>query len=347
MRPVRVDPRGVAGPTKAAAAGPRWRRTSKGYYVPVGVTDELPEQRILEKSMRLPPGGAVTGWAACRLLGAAFFDGLATDGRTRVPVPLWVGDLAQLTKDEHARVVRDRMVPGELTRRSGIPCTRPLRALFDEARAAPDVREAVVAVDMMAAAELSSIQQLVEYVDTMGGVNGVPQVREALELASEDSRSPNETRLRLIWQLDAGLPRPLVNQPVFDRGGRLLGIADLLDPVAGVVGEFDGADHRSAARHSADVDRENRFRDAGLEVFRVTGPDIPRRGVIVARILAARGRARWLPPHARAWTTTPPADWAVELPSTSARPWCRAGQVAPARPWHRLHCSRPPGPHSI
>ena len=291
MRPVRVDPRGVAGPTKAAAAGPRWRRTSKGYYVPVGVTDELPEQRILEKSMRLPPGGAVTGWAACRLLGAAFFDGLATDGRTRVPVPLWVGDLAQLTKDEHARVVRDRMVPGELTRRSGIPCTRPLRALFDEARVAPDVREAVVAVDMMAAAELSSIQQLVEYVDTMGGVNGVPQVREALELASEDSRSPNETRLRLIWQLDAGLPRPLVNQPVFHRGGRLLGIADLLDPVAGVVGEFDGADHRSAARHSADVDRENRFRDAGLEVFRVTGPDIPRRGVIVARILAARGRA--------------------------------------------------------
>jgi hypothetical protein len=54
--------------------------------VPVGVSDDLPEQRILEQSMRLPDGGAVTGWAACRLLGASFFDGLEQDGGTRSPV---------------------------------------------------------------------------------------------------------------------------------------------------------------------------------------------------------------------------------------------------------------------
>ena len=52
---------------------------------------DLPEQRILEQSMRLPAVGAVTGWAACRLHGAAFFDGLAPDGVTPLPVPLAVG----------------------------------------------------------------------------------------------------------------------------------------------------------------------------------------------------------------------------------------------------------------
>jgi hypothetical protein len=166
----------------------------------------------------------------------------------------------------------------------------------------------------MAAAELVSLRQLREYVEGCGGVRGVPQVRAALDLASEDSRSPNETRLRLIWELDAGLPRPLVNQEVFDHRGRLLGIPDLLDPVAGVVGEYDGADHRSALRHSADVDRESRFRAVGLEVFRVTGPDIPRRDLVVDRIRASRARARWLPAGKRAWTIEPPPDRPLELP---------------------------------
>ena len=78
---------------------------------------------------------------------------------------------------------------------------------------------------------------------------------------------------------------------MFDLRGRLLGIADLLDPVTGLVGEYDGADHRSAGRHSADVDRESRMRDEGLEVFRVTGPDLLHRRRVVERIEAAQARA--------------------------------------------------------
>jgi hypothetical protein len=44
--------------------------------VPASVDGTLPEQRILEQSMRLRSGGAVTGWASCRMHGGAFFDGL-------------------------------------------------------------------------------------------------------------------------------------------------------------------------------------------------------------------------------------------------------------------------------
>ena len=126
-------------------------------------------------------------------------------------------------------------------------------------------------MDMMAAAELVSIKRQRDYVSSHPGRLGVPVARQALDLASEDSRSPNETRMRLVWVLDAELPPPLVNKPVFDLNGRLLGVADLLDPQAGVVGEFDGAEHRAARRHTADVEREDRLRRHGLEVFRVTG----------------------------------------------------------------------------
>ena len=77
--------------------------------------------------------------------------------------------------------------------------------------------------------------------------------------------------MRLIWVLDAGLPPPRCSRPVFDRSGRLIGYPDLLDVDAGVVGEYDGADHRRALRHSRDVAREEDFRRAGLEYFKVTG----------------------------------------------------------------------------
>jgi hypothetical protein len=86
-RPVRIDPAGLTGPTKGQAQGARWRRTSEGLYVPAGVDDGLVEQRIVEQGSRLTRG-VVTGWAALRLLGGGYFDGLARDGLTRLPVQI-------------------------------------------------------------------------------------------------------------------------------------------------------------------------------------------------------------------------------------------------------------------
>jgi hypothetical protein len=280
--------------------------------VPSGVDQTIPEQRILEVSMLLPKGGAVTGWGACRLWLASFFDGLLPDGATQRPVLLAVGPREHRRKRPGVAFSYDRLQPPEVVVRFGIPCTRQQRALFDEMRTAVDVREAVVAMDMMAAAQLTSIARTSEYLCTRERWNGVPQARRALSLASEHSASPNETRMRLIWELDAELPRPLVNRPVFDLCGRLLGIADLLDPVAGVVGEFDGADHRGARRHSSDVDREAGFRDHDLEFFRVTGPDIPDRARVVRRMLSSRSRAKWVPEGRRLWTIEPPRGWEFE-----------------------------------
>ena len=112
-----------------------------------------------------------------------------------------------------------------------------------------------------------------------------------------------------MWTLDAGLPRPLVNQPVFDRRGRLLGYPDLLDVEAGLVGEYDGEDHRRSLRHSHDVGREALFRRHGLEVTRATSWDLRDRADLCDRIRDARARCRPLPLDRRSWTLTPPPDW--------------------------------------
>jgi len=286
--------------------------------------------------MWLQDGGAVTGWGACRLHGANFFDGLFPDGRTQMPVPVCVGPLGQLRTKPGISVSHERLGADEVVICHAIGCTPVRRALFDAMRTAPDVREAVVAMEMMAAAELVSIQQIKEYVDALPGWKGVAQVRAALELAIEDSRSPNETRMRLIWLLDAGLPRPEANQEVFDLRGQLIGVADLLDVEAGVVGEYDGADHRGAVRHTRDVAREEWFRGVGLEYFKVTGLDLPVRSRVAARMHAARARARKLsqaglqagPPGGRRWTIDPPPGWETPAMNLHERLEHRAWQIS-------------------
>lgn len=310
VRPVRVDPAGVDGPTRGQARSSRWRKSSYGLYVPSAVDPVVPEQRILEQSARLSQGGAVTGWASLRLHGGNFFDGLAADGSSHLPVPLNPGVFHQLAADERCTISRDRLFSHEITVVQGIPCTVVLRALFDEARYARSIRHAVVALDMAAAAELASLAMVRDYVAEHPAWTGVDQVRQALPLASEESWSPKESQMRLVWVLDAGLPPPVCNRPVFTGEGRYVGRPDLLDLEAGVVGEYDGADHRLRLQHARDVDREERFRRLGLEYFKVTGPDS--RTTVVDRMHSTRSRARFEPPDRRRWTIEPPAWWEPE-----------------------------------
>ena len=255
--------------------------------------------------MRLPVGGHVTGWAACRLHGANFCDGLAPDGVTPLKVPLAVGPRGNLAPNDDARPVFRRVPPAEATTRYGVPVARIRRATYDAILLAPDEREAVVAVDNVLAAGLVSLRMLREYAASQPRER--LRVRWVLNYADERSLSPNETRLRLLWQLDAELPRPLVNCPVHDLSGRLLGVADLLDLRAGLVVEFHGADHRSARRQTRDVQKEERLRRVGLEVTGVTGLELHDRPALADRLLAARGRAAFLPPEERRWVARPPA----------------------------------------
>ena len=188
-------------------------------------------------------------------------------------------------------------------------CTTVQRALFDEMRLSADLRAAVVAMDMAAAARLISVALMTRYVSFRRAWTGVGLARQALALATDDSRSPQETRMRLVWVLDAGLPAPLCNIPVFDLAGRLLGIPDLFDPVAGVVGEYNGADHKDVDRRRSDNVREERFREVGLEYFDLVEGDLRERSLVAQRMHQVRGRARFDAPDVRRWTLTAPPWW--------------------------------------
>lgn len=250
------------------------------------------EQRILEQAQRLPVGGAVTGWAALRLHRGGFFGGFDGDGRTRLGVPLVLPPDAAIRLNPDISVRRERLPDADLTAVYGIPCTTPLRATFDEMRRVKDVRQAVVVLDMALAAGLLTLEAFRTFVGRREGWKGVREVRSALALADPGSLSPQESLLRLIWELDAGYPRPRCNVAVSDLNGSWIGRPDLLSEVLAVVGEYDGAMHRGRDRHRRDVRREDLFRRCGLETFTVVGADLRNVSLVVERMHAAVSRAR-------------------------------------------------------
>ena len=290
--PVPVDPLGLIGPTMGQAKGPRWRRSSPRLYVPAEVDRSVVEQRILEEAQLLPPGGVVTGWAALRLAGGGYVDGRDPTDLSELPVPLLIPPDRKIRPRPGTVVIRRPVADEDTTTWHGIPCARPERAICDEIRRLAELRPAVRVIDMAYAARLTTPARLDDHVRRAAGAHGVRLLRAAVALADVRSRSPQEVDLRLVWQLDAGMPRPRMNWPVGDDSGRYLGKPDLLCAELGVYGEYDGADHRSKGRHRVDVRRHDDFRRAGLEVFVVVGADLHDVPLVVERMHAAVRRAR-------------------------------------------------------
>lgn len=303
--PARLDPTGRTGPTRSAARHGGWQQVASGWYLPADADVGVVEQRILAGASRLPEGAGVTAWAALRWRGAAYFTGVGPDDAV-LPVPLLLG-LGNLRPDPRVQLSKEQFAPWEREVVAGLPCSSVERALFDEVRRLRGGRLGVVAIDMTAAAGLITVAGFAAYVELRPAWTHVPKVRTCLPLASDDARSPQEVLMRLVWVIDAGLSRPLCNRAVFGLDGCLLGVPDLFDECAGVVGEYDGADHRRLDRRRKDSSREERFRDHGLEYFRVVEGEVADRARLAARMHAVRRRARFLPPDQRRWTLEEPA----------------------------------------
>ena len=304
-QPMRADPSGVVGPTPRAVRGTSYRRTSHGLYLPASVSDSDPEQRIVEAASVLPRSfGGVTGWAVMRWCGARWIDGAGRDGPQ--PVTLATG-YADIRSQSGIDVSQERLGPDELQTWDGLRIVSPVRALYFAMRYAATLREAVRLVDMTAFADLVSLSEITAYAYAHPGWTGAPQAREALALADENAWSPMEVDTRLCWRIDAALPPPLTNRPLFDRAGRHLATPDLVDVDAGVVVEYNGAVHLDPVRRRLDVSRDDLYRSLGLEVVvAVAGQS---RAELARMMRAAHARARSLRECDRAWTITPPPWW--------------------------------------
>ena len=309
---MRIDASGQAGPTRHQANSAHWRRSSHGLFVPSYV-ELTPQQRVLEAATRLPPGqGAVTGWAALCWIGARWFGGSTATDVHGLPVDLAVRQ--DIRPQPGIYVCAERMHPDERMVLDGLRITIPVRSVVYMMRRARSVRAAVETFDMAAYDDLVSIEETKHYVGPaptwgLSGWTGVPQCREALGLVDENAWSPQEVAMQLVWVLDAGLPTPLLNQPVFDLQGRHIGTPDLLELHDGVFGQYDGRLHLADAQRRQDRESQERFRSVGLEGFTLFAGDMADRRRTAERMLAARDRARRLSPQQRLWTIEPPHWW--------------------------------------
>jgi hypothetical protein len=290
--------------TPARARGGQWDRTSAGLYVPAGTDSGLAQQRIVEAAARLPAYAAVTGWAACLLLGAAWLDGLARDGATQLPIRVAVGPRGGVRRDPGITVSFERLPEWEVWRRYGVRVARPERAVFDEMRQ-HGRREALVVLESALAARITSLERFRAYCASHRSARRFGVIAWALTRARGGARSPLEVRVRTSAEEDMGYARLEVNRVVLTIDGHRIGEVDLLDPESGTVIEVDGADHRDVDQQSWDITKEEALRQAGLEVTRVTGRQARDEPTLAARLVAVRSRSQFVEPGHRRWRLAP------------------------------------------
>jgi hypothetical protein len=176
----------------------------------------------------------------------------------------------------------------------GAPVTTIARTAVDLARKGPQL-SAVVVLDSALRREVPR-EELEEVLRVAKGWPGSRRAAEMVAFADGRAESALESVGR--WRMSRlGFPRPELQIPLLDEDG-LIGYPDFLWEQQRVIGEADGLlkyrkdepdappDPREHDALAREKQREDRFRDAGYEVFRFTWDIAVRRPVL----LEARGR---------------------------------------------------------
>jgi hypothetical protein len=285
------------------AAGPLWRSPFRGVHVWSATDPEEPLQRALDAAGLVPSDGALGGWAAAQVGGVTELDGRIGD--ELLPALLCLPPHLRRRRGPGVCSLRSSLDPDDVIELSGVRVTRPVRTGFDLARTG-SLLQAVTALDVLGRGRPEFLEAVRGYVDARPGWLGVRRVRAALRLATPMARSPRETAFRLFWLLECGLPSPEVNAAVRSSEGYLLGLGDLLDPVTGLLGEYDGSGHRAEMQHALDNAREEGLEDEGLTVVRVSNPDLGRfRSRTRLRLLDGWRRAQRAPRGSWTWEPGP------------------------------------------
>jgi hypothetical protein len=306
--PVKVDRAGIEGPTSREAAGPHWRSPYRGWHVPATVDDTLAEQRIVEAAAVLPAGAAVTGWAGLHWAGGRYFGGTTRGGRERLPVPIALDNKRRLRRQAGIELCEEFLDPDDVIDIDGLPITRHVRSVCRLLRRTRGLEDRVQILDMAAFDDLCSPGEVEDYArDRLAGRPHVARVWQAVPYAEENSWSPMEPIMRLTW-IQSGRGRPLTNMPLFDHDGRHLVTPDLIDPMAGVAGEYNGAPHAGLDPRERDLEREELYRYLDLELVTMMSADVAGRERFVRRLASAYQRAT-ARRRTGAWTMAQPGWW--------------------------------------
>lgn len=199
-------------------------------------------------------------------------------------VALWGGPLPgrveRLDVGVHAprtaprrRGVRGRSVVGvDVVERDGLRLVAPADAWVQLAPLLAREDLVAAAEGMLPSRHRDGVVELAAFgaaLSRLAGHVGVGVARAALPLLRPGVESRPETLLRLLIR-DAGLPEPLVAPEVPVRGGLVLH-PDLAYPELRIAIEYEGDGHRTDVwQWRSDIERKERFQDAGWHVIRVT-----------------------------------------------------------------------------
>ncbi|GAB2687991.1 endonuclease domain-containing protein [Thalassiella azotivora] len=161
-------------------------------------------------------------------------------------------------------------------------CTTPARTVVDLLRDLPPVR-AVPVADALLRATRTAVEELVPVLAACAGGRGTRRAHALVPQLDPGSESPRESLLRLLV-LDAGLPRPVSQYEVRTPAGAFVARLDLAWPGQRVAVEYDGAHHREARQHSADLARHNRLRAQGWTVLQVDAQVLARPAALLAQL---------------------------------------------------------------
>jgi len=251
----------------------RYRAVFPNVYLGKDIRPSL-EQRIAAGWLWSNRRGIIAGAAAAALHGAQWIP-------EDVPVELVHAN----SRAPHGVLVRRGVLKdGETQTIAGYAVTTPERTAFDIGRRGA-VHSAVARLDALARATGFKIDDVLRVAQAHPGSPGLRRLETALELVDPGAQSPRETYLRLLF-IDAGLPRPQTQIPVFGADGIPVAYLDLGWEEWMVAVEYDGDQHRTDRRqYVKDIRRLEMLEEMGWIIVRVVAEDSS--AAVLRRVRAA------------------------------------------------------------
>lgn len=172
----------------------------------------------------------------------------------------------------------------------GVRTTEAARAVV-ETVLATGYPVAVSVVDQALRLRIATAEQLTDALTPFARRRGIRTAGRAIEFGDARAESVGESWLRVALA-DFGLPAPLPQAEIRDERGVFIARVDFLFTEYGVIVEFDGA-VKYGGRDAliAEKLREDRLRDLGYQVVRVTWPDLTDPADLLARLRRAIARS--------------------------------------------------------
>jgi hypothetical protein len=271
------------------------RRVLRGVYAWCDVPD-TPENRARAIHLLRPQHTVVARAVAAWLSGID----VLPPGRTiaEEPVHLMVDLDATPPRLPGCRATQAALPESDLVEEHGVVRTSDARTALDLARFAPR-SQAVAAVDAFLNRDRVMLTDLWARTRQLTKVRNCRRLRANLAVADAGAQSYAESVQRVVF-IDAGLPRPATQIPVYSPAGELLGFLDMGWLLYRLGSEYDGEEHHdSDADRVADMLRRQRISgEGGWTVDVVRKQELwGQPAALVARtaeLLLARG---WTPPN--------------------------------------------------